>query len=49
MLTIYINGIRYMNHDEKKTTFLFKKRTFYFSRYKKTDIQNKYCALKFRF
>lgn len=37
-----------MNHDEKKT-FLLKKKPFYFSRYKKTDIQNKYCALQFRF
>lgn len=36
-----------MNHDEKKT-FLFLKK-IYFSRYKKTDIQNEYCVLKFRF
>lgn len=36
-----------MNHDEKKHFYL--KKYIYFSRYKKTDIQNKYCVLKFRF
>lgn len=39
MLTIYIKCIRYMNHDEKKHFYL--KKYIYFSRYKKTDIQNK--------
>lgn len=35
MLTIYINGIRYMNHDEKKQDFYLKKEHFIFLDIKK--------------